>query len=105
MTSVRPKLKPDTPKTITAWDTKTGDVVYMTADKSWTRNPADLGVFTADAADEARAAASAQEGLVTDPYFMEVTEDGAIAGRETLRERIRANGPTVHPQFAKAGDA
>jgi hypothetical protein len=26
---------------------------------------------------------------------MEVTEDGKISGRETLRESIRANGPTV----------
>ncbi|MEO0607736.1 MAG: DUF2849 domain-containing protein [Pseudomonadota bacterium] len=32
---------------------------------------------------------------MTDPYFMEVTEDGNVAGRETLREQIRANGPTV----------
>ena len=33
---------------------------------------------------------------------MEVSEDGAIAGRETLRETIRAVGPTTHPEFARA---
>ena len=31
-----------------------------------------------------------EEGRVTDPYFMEVTADGQITGRETLRESLRA---------------
>lgn len=95
MTSVRPKLKPETPKAITAWDTATGDVVYRTPDGGWTGDPAALGVFTGDVAETHLAAARAEEGTVTDPYFMEVTETGAIAGRETLRETIRARGPTV----------
>jgi len=95
MTSVRPKLKPETPKAVTAWTTETGKVVWMTANREWTENPADLGVFIADAADVALQSASNQEGIVTDPYFMQVTPDGRIAGRETLRENIRANGPTV----------
>ena len=59
-------------------------------------------MFTGDAADAALERAAAQEGVVTDPYFMEVSEDGAIAGRETLRETIRAVGPTTHPEFARA---
>lgn len=105
MTSVRPKLKPDTPKTVTAWDTSTGVVVYMTKDMLWTSDPAELAVFTGEAGEAALSAALQQEGKVTDPYFMEVTEDGAITGRETIRERIRAEGPTVHPQFAKTGGA
>lgn len=102
MTSVRPKLKPDTPKTITAWDTATGEVLYMTPAGGWSADPADVGVFTGDLAETRLAEAAADEGRVTDPYFMEVTADGAIAGRETLRETIRAAGPTVHPHFAKA---
>ena len=105
MTSVRPKLKPETPKTITAWDTASGVVVYMTDDHGWTEDPAKLGVFTGDVGETALEVAKAQEGVVTDPYFMEVTEDGAITGRETIRERIRAEGPTVHPQFAKTRGA
>jgi hypothetical protein len=39
-------------------------------------------------------AALKQEATVTDPYFMEVTADGKIAGRETLRESMRAE-PTL----------
>lgn len=95
MTSVRPKLKPETPKTVTAWETATGKNVWMTQDLTWTDTPEGLGVFTGDAAEAALAKAEADEGTVTDPYFMQVSEDGKIAGRETLRESIRANGPTV----------
>lgn len=95
MTSVRPKLKPDTPKTVTAWETASGNVVWMRADGSWTQDASELGVFTGDAAEAALDKAKTQEGAITDPYFMEVTDDGKVAGRETLRETIRANGPTV----------
>jgi len=95
MTSVRPKLKPETPKTITAWDSATGDVVWMTGDGAWTHNAQELGVFVGDEAERRLAEAAADEGQITDPYFAEVTESGEIAGRETLRETIRAKGPTV----------
>ncbi|NQY13913.1 MAG: DUF2849 domain-containing protein [Henriciella sp.] len=95
MTSVRPKLKPETPKTVTAWETATGNVVWLRADQTWTQDLEEIGVFTGEAAEAALAAAKTQEGSITDPYFMEVTADGEVAGRETLRESIRANGPTV----------
>ena len=103
MSSVRPKLKPEIPKTITAWDTATGDVVYMRADGTWTADPAELEVFTGERAETLLAAALSDEGRVTDPYFMQVSDTGEITGRETIRETIRACGPTVHPQFAKTG--
>lgn len=95
MTSVRPKLKPETPKTVTAWDTASGQVVWLRSDQSWTKDASEIGVFTGDAAEAALEHAKTQEGAITDPYFMEVTAEGDVAGRETLRERIRANGPTV----------
>jgi len=50
MTSVRPKLKPETPKTVTAWETASGKVVWMRADGSWTTHSEEIGVFTNDAA-------------------------------------------------------
>ena len=95
MSSVRPKLKPETPKAITAWETATGRNVWMDADGGWTTDTSRIAAFTGDEAESRLAAAAKQEGVVTDPYFMEVTETGAITGRETLRESIRANGPTV----------
>ncbi|MEL7129509.1 MAG: DUF2849 domain-containing protein [Pseudomonadota bacterium] len=102
MTSVRPKLKPDQTKGITAWETITGDVIWMRSDGSWTKDPSEIGAFTGEAADAALAAAFADEAYVTDPYFMQVSETGAIEGRELLRETIRAKGPTSHPKYAKA---
>ncbi len=101
MTSVRPKLKPDIPKAITAWQTASGDVVWMTAGGEWTSDPGAVGVFTGEVAEARLADALAAEGEVTDPYFMEVSETGDIAGRETLRETIRAQGPTTHPEFQR----
>lgn len=95
MTSVRPKLKPDTPKAVTAWETASGITVYMTTDGTWTQDAAKIAAFVGDEAEARLADAQTQEGVVTDPYFMEVTADGDIAGRETLRETIRAEGPTV----------
>ena len=90
MTSVRPKLKPETPKAVTAWFTATGRSAWLSADGSWTDQASKLGVFTGDEAEARLAEAMKQEGIVTDPYFMEVTEAGAITGRETLRESMRA---------------
>jgi len=90
MSSVRPKLKPETPKAITGWATATGRSVWLRADSSWTEDAQLLAVFTGDEAETRLAAALKQEALVTDPYFMEVTADGQVSGRETLRESMRA---------------
>ena len=90
MSSVRPKLKPETPKAVTGWATATGLSVWLAVDGSWTEDAFRLGVFTGDEAEARLAAALKQEGVVTDPYFMEVTPDGKITGRETVRESMRA---------------
>ena len=90
MSSVRPKLKPETPKAVTGWTTATGLSVWLTADGAWTEDAAQLAVFSGEEAEAQLAAALKQEGVVTDPYFMEVTPDGKITGRETLRESMRA---------------
>jgi Protein of unknown function (DUF2849) len=90
MTSVRPKLKPETPKAVTGWSTQTGQSVWLKTDGTWTDDAAGLGVFTGDEAEARLAAALKQEAIVTDPYFMEVTPTGEITGRETLRETMRA---------------
>ena len=101
MTSVRPNLKPDTPKAVTSWDVRTGRVVYWTAKGQWSHDVADAAALTGEAAEAALAAAKAQEALAVDPYFMEVASDGAIAGRETVRETIRAQGPTSRTDLGR----
>lgn len=101
MSSERPKLGPDIPKAITAWNSQTGRVVYLTRDRSWSEDLADAEVFTGAAATEVLAWAAKDQTRATDPYFMQVTPEGRVAGRETIRETIRAQGPTNHPMFGK----
>ena len=95
MSSVRPKLKLETPKFVTAWDVRTGRPVYRALDGTWVLDTEDAAVFIGEAGEAALAAAKAEEGLILDAYVMEATADGEVGGRETLRETIRASGPTV----------
>ncbi|MAI90762.1 DUF2849 domain-containing protein [Ponticaulis sp.] len=102
MSSVRPKLGPDVPKVITAWDVATGATVYRTQSGDWSQDLSDAETVTGEAADKALSAAVTDETRILDPYVMEVSDEGGVAGRETLRETIRATGPTTHPDFHKA---
>lgn len=101
MSSERPKLGPDIPKVITAWIPATGRVVYLTKDRNWSEELADAEVLSGAGAIDILAWASKDQTRATDPYFMQVTPDRKIAGRETIRETIRAKGPTNHPMFGK----
>ncbi|MDP3494360.1 MAG: DUF2849 domain-containing protein [Hyphomonadaceae bacterium] len=101
MSSERPKLGPDIPKVITGWLSASGRVVYLTKDRSWSEDLADAEVLSGPGALEVLAWASKDQTRATDPYFMQVTPDGKVAGRETIRETIRAKGPTNHPMFGK----
>ncbi len=101
MSSERPRLGPDIPKVITAWISATGRVVYLTKDRSWSEDLAAAEVLTGIEANDILVWASNDQTRVADPYFMQVTPEGEIAGRETIRETIRARGPTTHPMFGK----
>jgi hypothetical protein len=104
MSSVRPVLKPEVPKAVTAWDLRSGRTVYRTADGRWSLDVAEAAALTGEAADAAMAEAKADATAIADPYFMEVAGDGVVAGRETIRETIRAHGPTSHPTLGRQGD-
>ena len=102
MSSERPKLGPDIPKVITAWISASGRVVYLTKDRNWSEALGDAEVLTGAAdANDILAWAATDQTRVADPYFMQVSADGKVAGRETLRETIRELGPTNHPMFGK----
>lgn len=101
MSSVRPKLGPDTPKVVTAWDVGTGATVYRKADGNWSEDVSNAAVLVGEDAVQALEAAKEDETRILDPYVMEVTSDGEVTGRETLRETIRATGPTIHPEYHK----
>lgn len=101
MSSERPKLGPDIPKVITSWLSATGRVVYLTKDRTWSEDLSDAEVLTGAGAADILAWAAQDQARVSDPYFMQVTPEGEVAGRETIRETIRARGPTTHPNFGK----
>ena len=101
MSSERPKLAPETPKVVTAWLSTTGRVVYLTKARDWSEDLSDAEVMTGQGANDVLAWAAGDQTRATDPYFMQVTPDGKVAGRETIRETIRATGPTTHRHFGK----
>lgn len=101
MSSERPKLAPETPKVVTAWLSATGRSVYLTRDRNWSEDLSNAEVLTGLGANDILAWASKDQTRVADPYFMQVTADGKVTGRETLRETIRATGPTTHRHFGK----
>jgi hypothetical protein len=86
---------------ITAWLSTTGRVVYLTKDRAWSEDLSDADVMTGLGANDVLAWASTDQTRATDPYFIQVTPDGKVAGRETIRETIRATGPTTHRHFGK----
>lgn len=100
MSSVRPKLKPETPKHLTAWDSATGISLYWTG-TGWSVFVDEAVILIGETADAALENARADEVIVTEPYLMEAAPGGGVTGREKLRESIRAEGPTTHPEFSR----
>ncbi|NRA28909.1 MAG: DUF2849 domain-containing protein [Parvularculaceae bacterium] len=88
-------------KVITANHLFSGGVVYWTEDGSWTEDLSEAIIVEGDAALVELARAKADEANSVGPYLMDVSEQAAPAGRARLRETIRHDGPTIHPQFAR----
>ncbi|MTH99809.1 DUF2849 domain-containing protein [Roseibium sp. RKSG952] len=91
-------------KVITANRLLDGEAVWLGANVTWVERLAFAEVYegkeaVADALTVARQAEADQK--IVGAYDMDVTvEDGVIAAKR-LRERIRAAGPTTHPQLGK----
>jgi len=93
---------------ITANLLSSGDVVYLTPDETWSGSIADsLVLEKGDAANELleRAMAPGGQLVAVDPYLMDVDVRNGVPVPLSQREIIRAKGPTVHPQFARAQNA
>ncbi|MEO1657915.1 MAG: DUF2849 domain-containing protein [Pseudomonadota bacterium] len=88
-------------KVITANHLFSGEVIYWTADGSWTEDLLSAVILEGDTALEALQAATADEARAVGPYLMDVEADHAPSGRGRLREEIRDAGPTIHPQFGR----
>ncbi len=93
---------------VTANRLSDGEVVYLSADNSWVESFAQADI--ADGADAAeallhRAMPDDFEAYVLEPYLFEVLEDGSFYKPASVRETIRAAGPTVRLDLGKQAGA
>src|SRR3984893_10022945 len=86
------------PKVISANRLADGIVVYAGRDGSWFDRLCQAKIFASKAEAEAGllvAQSDAKRNLVVEPVVVEVTEDASGLRAVTLREAIRARGPTI----------
>jgi len=83
---------------ITANRLDSGLVVFRTEDGGWSTEIADARIVDGDEAIEAALEASAEDvraRIIVDPYGVPVVLEAGAPVPVRLRERIRAQGPTV----------
>jgi hypothetical protein len=90
-------------KAITANSLADGDVVFWNAGQ-WVERFAEAEIFTDDATAEEALARAAQPTVVVEPYVIDLVEEGAVHTPVSYRERLRALGPTNHPQHGKQAE-
>ena len=86
------------PHVISANRLSDGIVVYAGRDGAWAERLDESKVFASQAEAEAgllRAQNDAKRNLVVEPCLVEVTEEASELRAVTLRESIRARGPTI----------
>lgn len=89
-------------KIVTANLLRTGEVVYLTPARQWSPNIENAVRFSSREDEErllAVAADAVGKNTVVDVDTISLAE--ATAAPVRLRERIRALGPSVHPEFAR----
>jgi hypothetical protein len=93
--------KPVLFKAVTGNRLADGEVVFW-ADGEWRERFAEIQLFDEPAAAEAAlAAAKAQPTVIVDPYLIDVRVDEGLPVPIAYRERVRALGPTIHPDMGK----
>lgn len=89
---------------VTANRLRDGEVVYRTADGTWSEDLRDALVLDNKQHGQeflATVATPGEELVVVDPYLAKAESRDGVAQAIGQRESIRAKGPTVHPQFGK----
>jgi hypothetical protein len=89
---------------ITASDLRDGEAVFW-AQGRWAKRFAEAELFEAPepgqaALDEAKA----QRTVVVDPYLIDLVLEDGVAVPTSYRERVRALGPTIHPDMGKQAE-
>jgi hypothetical protein len=93
---------------VTANRLSDGEVVYFGRDNGWVESFSEAEVADgADAAEAllARAMPDDFEAHVLEPYLFEVLEEGRFYKPASVRETIRAAGPTVRLDLGKQAEA
>ncbi len=91
-------------KALTANRLDDGDVVFW-CEGRWVRRFADAELFAESGPAEAAAAlARAQPTVVVDPYLIDLEEADGVLVPVAFRERVRALGPTIHPDLGKQAE-
>jgi len=79
-----------------------GEVVFLGAGGDWVKNFSQAKLFEDVAeAQSAEAAAKAQVTTVVDAYAIDVRLDDGVPVPISYRERVKALGPTIHPDMGK----
>jgi hypothetical protein len=81
-----------------------GEAVFW-SDGQWASRFREAELFDDDAAAEAAEAhAKSQQTVVVDPYLIDVIQSEGLWAPLSFRERIRALGPSNHPQHGKQAE-
>ena len=89
---------------ITASDLRDGEAVFW-AQGRWVKRFADAELF--EAAEPGQAAldvAKTQPTVVVEPYLIELVLEDGFPVPTSYRERVRALGPTIHPEMGKQAE-
>ena len=90
-------------RAITANRLADGDVVFWNGGL-WVERFVDAELFPDDAVADEALARAAQPTVVVEPYVIEVVEENNAYAPLSYRERVRALGPTNHPQHGKQAE-
>lgn len=82
-------------KIVTANRLDDGAVVYLAEEDCWTDRLHEAARFSDDDAELVLAAVSLRVREIAGAYLVSVDNEGALNGRDALRETIRQSGPTV----------
>lgn len=98
------KQKPLTPvlrKVLTGNSLRDGEVVFW-AEGEWVERFSAAELFEeSTAAEAALEVARAQPTVIVEPYLIDVRLDEGVPVPTAYRERVRALGPTIHPDMGK----
>jgi hypothetical protein len=90
-------------KALTANDLLSGEAVFWRQGR-WAERFSDAEIFDGEGAEAALAAAEAQPTVVVAPYLIDLQEGPHGPVPVSFRERVRALGPTNHPQHGKQAE-